>query len=130
MLLSRLPPILMRENEPHKAPEDREHARGARARLRSPWPVRWGVPVAVAVGWLAIIWFWKPSVLTLTVDDSFYALKTALNASRGRGLTFDGIHPTNGFHPWMWMRASVSVAPGSQTTVGQRPSGGKLAGRT
>ena len=58
----------------------------------------------VACGWIGFVWLWEPSVLTLPVDDSFYYFATALHAARGAGFTFDGLHPTNGFHPlWMWM---------------------------
>ena len=32
-------------------------------------------------------------------DDAFYYLKIAQNVAAGRGLTFDGISVTNGFHP-------------------------------
>jgi hypothetical protein len=101
----------MRENELPNAPENVGQARGVRTGVGPEWPVLPSVSLAAVLGWLAIIWLWKPSILTLTVDDSFYALKTALNASRGRGLTFDGIHPTNGFHP-LWMVLLVAIAAG------------------
>lgn len=39
---------------------------------------------------------------TLSSDDSFYYFKTAFNITEGNGATFDGINPTNGFHP-LWM---------------------------
>ncbi len=32
-------------------------------------------------------------------DDSFYAFKIARNIASGQGVTFDGIHATNGFQP-------------------------------
>src|SRR5438477_11905920 len=32
-------------------------------------------------------------------DDAFYYLRIAANVAAGRGLTFDGAAPTNGFHP-------------------------------
>ncbi len=32
-------------------------------------------------------------------DDSFYAFKIAQNIAAGRGISFDGIHPTTGFQP-------------------------------
>lgn len=35
-------------------------------------------------------------------DDAFYYLQCAWNAVRGSGITMDGIHPSNGFHP-LWM---------------------------
>ncbi len=35
-------------------------------------------------------------------DDAFYYFKTAQNIVAGRGVTFDGTGPTNGFHP-LWL---------------------------
>jgi hypothetical protein len=32
-------------------------------------------------------------------DDSFYAFKIAQNIAHGNGVSFDGVHPTNGFQP-------------------------------
>lgn len=58
--------------------------------------------IVILVFWLCIIWLWPASILTLTVDDSYYYLKTAINVSQGLGFTFDGINLTNGFHP-LWM---------------------------
>ncbi|MBI5572757.1 MAG: hypothetical protein HY914_22625 [Desulfomonile tiedjei] len=69
---------------------------------------RYSLDLACAV-WIAIIWLWKPAILTLTVDDSFYYLKTALNVAAGHGTTFDQINPTTGFHP-LWLLALVPVA--------------------
>jgi hypothetical protein len=37
-------------------------------------------------------------------DDASYYMTTARNLAAGRGMTFDGLHPTNGFHPlWLLM---------------------------
>ena len=63
----------------------------------------------VCAGWIALIWLWDPAILTLTVDDSFYYLKTALNIASGDGVTFDRINATNGFHP-LWMSALIPLA--------------------
>ena len=41
-------------------------------------------------------------------DDAFYYFKVAQNISEGRGVTFDNIAPTNGFHP-LWMLVCVPV---------------------
>jgi len=41
-------------------------------------------------------------------DDAFYYFKTAQNITEGRGITFDGISPTNGFHP-LWMIVCIPV---------------------
>lgn len=45
---------------------------------------------------LSIRWF--------TRDDAYYYFKVAQNIGEGRGSTFDGINPTNGYHPlWLWV---------------------------
>jgi hypothetical protein len=41
-------------------------------------------------------------------DDSFYYFKVAQNIVGGAGTTFDGINPTNGFHP-LWMVVILPV---------------------
>jgi hypothetical protein len=43
-----------------------------------------------------------------TTDDAFYYYKTAQNIAEGHGATFDGIAPTNGFHP-LWMLVCVPI---------------------
>ena len=43
------------------------------------------------------------TLLALSIpDDAFYYFKIAENIAAGRGSTFDGLHPTNGYHP-LWM---------------------------
>jgi dolichyl-phosphate-mannose-protein mannosyltransferase len=40
----------------------------------------------------------------LLYDDAYYYLGVARNLAHGAGSTFDGINPTNGYHPlWCWM---------------------------
>lgn len=41
-------------------------------------------------------------------DDAFYYFQIAKNVAQGHGFTFDGIHPTNGFHP-LWLAALVPI---------------------
>jgi len=41
-------------------------------------------------------------------DDGFYYFKVAANITNGLGVTFDGINPTNGFHP-LWMLVCIPV---------------------
>jgi hypothetical protein len=41
-------------------------------------------------------------------DDAFYYYKTAQNITEGKGITFDGFSPTNGFHP-LWMAVCIPV---------------------
>jgi hypothetical protein len=52
----------------------------------------------------------KPDTLLnwYLTDDAFYYFKTAQNIAEGAGITFDGIAPTNGFHP-LWMIICVPV---------------------
>ena len=49
-------------------------------------------------------------LLTRIVDDASYYMTIARNVAAGRGLTFDGIHPTNGFHP-LWLVTLVPLVP-------------------
>src|SRR3989304_7824872 len=41
-------------------------------------------------------------------DDAYYYFKVAQNISEGLGSTFDGIIPTNGYHP-LWMLICIPV---------------------
>lgn len=41
-------------------------------------------------------------------DDAFYYFVTARNIAEGRGITFDGLSTTNGFHP-LWMAICVPI---------------------
>jgi len=49
---------------------------------------------------LSLRWF--------TRDDAYYYFKVAQNISEGHGSTFDGINPTNGYHP-LWMLVCVPI---------------------
>lgn len=42
------------------------------------------------------------------LDDGYYYLQVAWNISRGNGSTFDGLQPTNGYHP-LWQLALVPL---------------------
>ncbi len=46
------------------------------------------------------IWF--------TRDDAYYYFKVAQNITEGKGSTFDGINPTNGYHP-LWMAICIPI---------------------
>jgi len=56
--------------------------------------------------------------VSLTYDDGFYYFKIAQHLANGAGSTFDGVHPTNGYHPlWLlclvpifWLRATPETA--------------------
>jgi hypothetical protein len=41
-------------------------------------------------------------------DDAFYYFKVAQNITEGRGITFDGVNPTNGYHP-LWMLICIPI---------------------
>jgi hypothetical protein len=43
-----------------------------------------------------------------TRDDAYYYFKVAQNISEGHGSTFDGINPTNGYHPF-WMLVCIPI---------------------
>ncbi|MGE5249491.1 MAG: hypothetical protein ACM3QS_04685, partial [Bacteroidota bacterium] len=43
-----------------------------------------------------------------TRDDAYYYFKVAQNLTEGRGMTFDGISPTNGYHP-LWMLVNLPI---------------------
>jgi len=50
-------------------------------------------------------------IINCLLDDSFYYLQVARHVAAGHGSTFDGIEPTNGYHPlWMWMLVPVCAA--------------------
>ena len=43
-----------------------------------------------------------------TRDDAYYYFKVAQNISEGHGSTFDGINPTNGYHP-LWTLVCIPI---------------------
>jgi hypothetical protein len=46
--------------------------------------------------------------LPLVADDAYYYFEIARNAALGHGFTFDGLAPTNGFHPlWAWILVPI-----------------------
>jgi hypothetical protein len=53
----------------------------------------------------------------IVADDGFYYLQIARHLAAGHGSTFDGIHPTSGYHPaWMALLVPLAAAvrePGS-----------------
>jgi hypothetical protein len=57
-------------------------------------------------------------LLVLIVDDASYYFTTARNLAAGLGLTFDGIHRTNGFHPlWLLLLVPLFLAHGPPETM-------------
>lgn len=80
------------------------------------------LPVAAwalaCVAWVAVTWTWNGLHLAMTVDDTFYYFKTARNLSRGLGSTFDGLNPTNGYHPlWLVLLTAMSSLVGDDMAV-------------
>jgi hypothetical protein len=57
------------------------------------------IVIALAI---RIIIIWQPPInlVQYNADDMYYYLKLAQNIYVGHGITFDGIHMTNGFHPF------------------------------
>lgn len=43
-----------------------------------------------------------------TRDDAYYYFKVAQNITEGHGATFDGVNPTNGYHP-LWMLVCIPI---------------------
>ena len=63
----------------------------------------WGVLAAGLLVRLVLAFVNLPTLIILNVpDDAFYYFKIAQNIAAGHGSTFDGLHPTNGYHP-LWM---------------------------
>ena len=73
-----------------------------RTRISSVW--LWGT--IVSLGCVVRIWLWLHPLEQLIVwtiaDDAFYYFKVGENIAQGLGSSFDGLHPTNGYHP-LWM---------------------------
>jgi 4-amino-4-deoxy-L-arabinose transferase-like glycosyltransferase len=68
--------------------------------LRAIRAVLWTLAIAA----LAVRFYlaWRPVPILIArymADDAFYYLTIARHAAAGAGVTFDGLSPTNGFHP-------------------------------
>jgi hypothetical protein len=59
--------------------------------------------IRLAIAWAPGEWLLR----RVLADDPFYYFTIARNFGRGHGLTFDGVSPTNGFHP-LWL---LAIAP-------------------
>jgi len=68
--------------------------------------VTWGVVVVLLVAaMLRVVIAWQPVQVLLKVnlpDDAYYYFTIARNMLNGDGVTLDGIHANNGFHP-LWL---------------------------
>jgi hypothetical protein len=58
------------------------------------------VAVAIAIVWIVLRWILPTTWFVF--DDAFFYFGIARNLAHGRGSTFDGLHPTNGYHP-LWL---------------------------
>lgn len=63
---------------------------------------------AVGAAWAALLVVWPEAPFTLTFDDAYYYFGIARNVAAGEGSTFDGLNPTNGYHP-LWLMLAVPV---------------------
>jgi hypothetical protein len=54
--------------------------------------------IRLAIAWAPGEWLLR----RVLADDPFYYFTIARNVGRGHGVTFDGVSPTNGFHP-LWL---------------------------
>lgn len=61
------------------------------------------------LAFIAAVGLWPAACgLDLTVEDGYFYLRIAQNLAQGAGSTFDGLHPTNGYHP-LWLLCLVPV---------------------
>jgi hypothetical protein len=77
------------------------------------------VTVAAALAW---VWISPIGALAFRAsDDAFYYFQVARNWTAGAGPTFDGIHPTNGFHPlWMLLLLPIYAGLGADPEIALR----------
>jgi hypothetical protein len=66
-----------------------------------------GVLAMLAVAALAPM---RQGLTRLVQDDAFYYLEIARRIGLGQGATFDGVNPTNGYHP-LWLALLLPLAP-------------------
>ncbi|MDZ7734115.1 MAG: hypothetical protein U5R31_14500 [Acidimicrobiia bacterium] len=64
--------------------------------------------LVVPAVWGPLLVWWSDAPFALTFDDAYYYFGIARNVAEGAGSTFDGINPTNGYHP-LWLGLSVPV---------------------
>lgn len=88
------------------APIFQERLQPVARRGRVAWYATLWLIVLLMVGVrLALAWIPLPESFALTVpDDGYYYFTVAHHLVAGRGLTVDGVIPTNGFHPlWLFL---------------------------
>ena len=65
---------------------------------------------------LYVLFAGQETLVRTLPDDAFYYFQTAHHIAAGDGSTFDGLHPTNGYHP-LWMLALVPFSAIAQDPV-------------
>jgi hypothetical protein len=78
------------------------------ARVRAPARPERVIEASLAVGIMALAVVLVAAGVRAITEDGFYYLKIAQNVAAGRGSTFDGLHPTNGYQP-LWLACLVPV---------------------
>jgi hypothetical protein len=75
--------------------------------------LRWSgaglLATAAIVYFCAVLIAPEEAALALLSDDAYYYFKIARSLAQGSGSTFDGIAPTNGYHP-LWMICIVATS--------------------
>jgi len=76
----------------------------------SKWlPAALSTTLIIGSAWNALVPLRKGPWFIFAEDDCFYYLRVATNIAAGLGSTFNGIVPTNGYHPlWLAILAGVS----------------------
>lgn len=94
-----------------RLPEDFPANPGVRAGAQR--KLRVGALLAALLIGAQVFWLTPPELSRLFPDDAFFYMKTARNVGAGLGSTFDGLNPTNGYHPlYLGLLALASlVAP-------------------
>ncbi len=95
---------------------DREGERTA-ADWQPPLRALIGIAVVGLALRLALAWQKADTLLVFCLpDDAYYYFQIARNAVSGHGISFDGVSPTNGFHPlWFAMLLPIFAAlPGAE----------------
>jgi hypothetical protein len=69
----------------------------------------WAIALSCTCSFLALVPFLpRETLAALFEDDAFYYYQVARNIVAGLGPTFDGVHPTNGFHP-LWLLVLMPI---------------------
>ena len=86
---------------------------------------QWLLLVCLLFSLPVVVFFLSPVPHILSIglveDDAFYYLKVATQVAAGQGSTFDGISPTNGYHPlWLVCLLPVYLLQGANAVLAFR----------